>query len=110
MIDWIVETFSLLWSGANQLLTVALRLGLVVFALLIVWSGISAVIENPKTSIVMILFFTVAMFVGFSIPMLAIHYSDNDLVHIISVVAGLVACMKTISLGERFYGDKNDRT
>lgn len=109
MIDWVVETFSLLLSGVNQLLTAALRLCLVAFVLLIVWACISAVIKNPKTSITMILYFTVAMVVGFGIPLLAIQFSDNDLVHIISAVAGLVACMNIISLGEKFFGDKNDK-
>lgn len=47
MIEWISETFSLLFSGANQLITAALRLGLVFIALVIVWGYVKAVLKNP---------------------------------------------------------------
>lgn len=108
MIEWISETFSLLLNGANQLLTALLRLGLVFIALLIIGACIRAVVKNPKNSLAMVLFFTLAMIVGFGIPLLTIKYSDNGALHIISAVAGLVAAMKTIGLGERFYGDKSE--
>ena len=108
MIEWISETFSLLLRGANQLITALLRLGLVCIALVIVGACIRAAIKNPKNSLAMITFFALAMIVGFGIPLLASKYSDNDFIHIGSAIVGLVVAMKTIGLGERFYGDESE--
>lgn len=108
MIEWVSETFSLLLNGANQLLTTLLRLGLVFIALVIVGVCIRAVFKNPKNSLAMVSFFTLAMVVGFGIPILAMKYSDNGVLHIISAIAGLVGAMKTIGLGDRFYGDESE--
>ncbi len=47
MIEWISETFNLLFSGANQILVAALRLGIVFIALVIAWAYIKAVIKDP---------------------------------------------------------------
>lgn len=108
MIEWVSETFSLLFNGANQLLTFFLRLSLVFIALAIIGAFIKAIFKNPKNSLAMLTFFTLAMVVGFGIPLLAMKYSDSDALHIISLIAGLVAAMKTIGLGGRFYGDENE--
>lgn len=51
MIEWISETFNLLFSGANQLITAALRLGVVAIGLAIIWGYIRAVIKDPVTMI-----------------------------------------------------------
>lgn len=65
-------------------------------------------IKKPKIATAMIVFFTLSITVGFGILLLAIKYTDNDFLHVLSAIIGLAACMKIIGLGEKFYGDKSD--
>mgnify|MGYP001355585921 FL=1 len=51
MIEWISETFSLLFSGATQLIMAVLRLGLAFVALAITWAYIKAVLKDPVVMI-----------------------------------------------------------
>ena len=93
--------------GAGGLLSPIAQgfLGLV-FIFIIILLAIEA-IKKPKTAIVMVVFFTLSITVGFGIPLLAIKYTDNDFLHILSAIIGLAACMKIIGLGEKFYGNKS---
>lgn len=49
MIEWISEIFSLLFSGANQIIAVALKLCLVFVGLAIAWGYIKSVLKDPIT-------------------------------------------------------------
>ncbi len=105
MIDWIVETLGLLFRGLDLLLVAVIRLGLLFIVMVFIGSLIRDAMKNPKKSFAFAFFFIAAISIGFAIPLLAIYFSDSGLVLTISAFAGLAACMKTISLGERFCGE-----
>ncbi|MBN8446383.1 MAG: hypothetical protein J0M22_13035 [Gammaproteobacteria bacterium] len=81
-------------------------LGLVLMVIII--TLVLEAIKKPKVAILIVVFFTLSITVGFGIPLLTMNYTDNFFAHLLSPIIGLIACLKIISLGERFYGEKND--
>lgn len=81
-------------------------LGLVLI-FIIIMLAIEAV-KKPKHAIIIVVFLTLSMLAGFGIPLLVIKYTDNDFLHILGAIAGLIACMKIIGLSDKFHDNKKD--
>lgn len=65
MIDWLSETFGLLFDGSNLVITAVFRLAVVAVGLAITWGYIRAVIKDPVTIIRGTLAIITAICVGF---------------------------------------------